>query len=75
MEVKGGTNVNAKSLKLFRKTYSPKISIRFSLKNTRLDNDLLNISLFNIFLCEQLLASSSEERVKQGNTSSEKCVK
>ena len=54
IEVKSGTNVNAKSLKLFRQTYSPKTSIRFSLKNTRLDNGLQNISLFNVFLCEQL---------------------
>ena len=64
IEVKSGTNVKAKSLKLFRETYSPRISIRFSLKNTRLDNDLLNISLYNIFLCEQLLNYSSEKCVK-----------
>jgi hypothetical protein len=48
-------NVKAKSLKLFRETYSPKISVRFSLKNTRIDDGLLNISLCNVFLCEQLL--------------------
>lgn len=55
IEVKSGMNVKAKSLKIFRESYLPKISIRFSLKNTRLDNDLQNISLFNIFLYEQLL--------------------
>jgi len=60
IEVKSGTNVKAKSLKLFREKYTPNISIRFSLKNTRLDNGLHNISLFNIFLCEQLLDYSSE---------------
>ena len=65
IEVKSGTNVNAKSLKVFRETYSPKISVRFSLKDTRLDNDLQNISLFNIFLFEQLLDSSCEKCVKQ----------
>jgi len=64
IEVKSGTNVKAKSLKLFRETYSPKISLRFSLKNTQLNNDLLNISLFSIFLCEQLLDYSSEKCVK-----------
>jgi predicted AAA+ superfamily ATPase len=64
IEVKSGTNVNAKSLKIFRVTYSPKISIRFSMRNTRLDNDLQNISLFNIFLYEQLLNHSSEKCVK-----------
>ncbi|MDR3366276.1 MAG: AAA family ATPase [Prevotellaceae bacterium] len=64
MEVKSGTNVKAKSLKLFREKFKPKISVRFSLKNTRLDNDLLNISLPNIFLYEKLLSYSSEKCVK-----------
>ena len=75
IEVKSGTNVNAKSLKIFREMYSPKISVRFSLRNIRLDNDLQNISLFKIFLCEQLLDSSSEKCVKTTQNSSEKCVK
>jgi len=64
IEVKSGTNVKAKSLKLFRETYLPKISVRFSLRNTRLDNDLLNISLYNSFLCEQLLDYSFRKCVK-----------
>ena len=64
IEVKSGTNVNAKSLKLFRETYSPKIGIRFSLKNTRLDGDLLNISLYSSFLYEQLLYCSFRKCVK-----------
>ena len=55
IEVKSGINVNAKSLKVFRETYSPKISIRFSLKSTRLDNGLQNISLFSIFSYEPIL--------------------
>jgi hypothetical protein len=62
--MKSGTNVKAKSLELFREAYRPKISIRFSLKNARLDNDLQNISLFGIFLCEQLLDYSCEKCVK-----------
>ncbi|MCL2131384.1 MAG: AAA family ATPase [Lentimicrobiaceae bacterium] len=65
IEVKSGTNVKARSLKIFRETYSPKISVRFSLKNTRLDNDLQNISLLNVFLFEVLLDRSSEKCVKQ----------
>jgi predicted AAA+ superfamily ATPase len=64
IEAKSGTNVKAKSLKIFREKYSPKISIRFSLKDTRLDNDILNISLFKSFLCEKLLGYSSEKCVK-----------
>jgi predicted AAA+ superfamily ATPase len=65
IEVKSGTNVKAKSLKLFRETYSPKISIRFSLKNTRIDNDLLNISLYSVFLCEELLNYSFDKCVNK----------
>jgi predicted AAA+ superfamily ATPase len=64
VEVKSGTNVKAKSLKLFRETYLPKISVRFSMKDTRKDNDLLNISLFKIFIFEHLLDYSSEKCVK-----------
>jgi predicted AAA+ superfamily ATPase len=64
IEVKSGKNVKAKSLKIFREKYTPKVSVRFSLKNTRLDNDMLNIALFNSFLCEKLLNYSSEKRVK-----------
>jgi predicted AAA+ superfamily ATPase len=64
IEVKSGTNVNAKSLKIFREKYSPRISVRFSLKGTRLDGELQNISLLNIFLFEQLLDGSSDKCVK-----------
>ena len=55
IEVKSGLNVKAQSLKVYREQYKPQLSIRFSLKDTKLDNDLLNISLCNIFLCEKLL--------------------
>ena len=64
IEVKSGTNVKAKSLKLFRETYSPKISVRFSMKDTRLDGNLHSISLLNIFLLEHLLDSSCGKCVK-----------
>jgi predicted AAA+ superfamily ATPase len=65
IEVKSGMNVKAKSLKIFREKYLPKVSVRFSLKNTRLDNNLLNISLFSIFLCENLLNYSFGKCVKR----------
>jgi predicted AAA+ superfamily ATPase len=63
IEVKSGSNVKAQSLKVYRERYKPELAIRFSLKDTKLDNDLLNISLFNIFLWEQLLDYSSEKCV------------
>ena len=55
IEVKSGTNVKAKSLKIYRETYSPRISVRFSLKNSKLDAGLQNIFLPHIFLFEQLI--------------------
>ena len=64
IEVKSGTNVKAKSLQIFREKYSPKISVRFSMRGTKLDGDLQNISLKNIILFEHLLDSSPEKCVK-----------
>ena len=46
IEVKSGENIKSKSLAIYRKTYQPRISIRFSLKNLSFDNGLLNIPLF-----------------------------
>ena len=64
IEVKSGTNVKAKSLKQFREKYSPKISVRFSLKDTTLNDGLLNISLYYVSIFELLLKISSEKCVK-----------
>jgi hypothetical protein len=46
VEVKSDENILGKSLALFNKKYQPPIRIRYSLKNLRLDNGLLNIPLF-----------------------------
>ena len=48
IEVKSGTNLNAKSLRIYREKYSPKLSVRFSMQNLRLDGGLLNIPLYLI---------------------------
>ena len=64
IEVKSGTNVKAKSLKQFREKYSPKISVRFSLKETRLDGNLLNISLYHSPVFDFLLDYSISKCVK-----------
>jgi len=60
IEVKSGTNVKAKSLKQFRDKYLPKMSIRFSLKDTKLDDNLLNISLYYSPFFDSLLESCSK---------------
>ena len=46
VEVKSGMNLNAKSLRIFRKKYNPQIAIRSSLNNLKFDNGLLNIPLY-----------------------------
>ena len=46
IEVKSDENIRSKSLAIYRKTYSPKLSIRFSLRNLKYDDGLLNIPLF-----------------------------
>lgn len=46
VEVKSDENIRSKSLAVYRKTYSPGISIRYSLRNLKLDDGVLNIPLF-----------------------------
>ena len=46
IEVKSGISVKAKSLSEYRKKYTPKVSVRFSLKNRQNEGDLLNIPLY-----------------------------
>lgn len=46
IEVKSDVNVRSKSLSIYRNRYNPKLSIRYSLKNFKYDNGLLNIPLF-----------------------------
>ena len=50
IEVKSGQNVYAKSLKLFRNKYQPKLAVRFSLLAREYNNGLLNIPLYESFL-------------------------
>ena len=46
VEVKAAQNVSGKSLHLYNEKYSPKLRIRFSLKNLKKDDNILNIPLF-----------------------------
>ena len=46
IEVKADENVRSKSLTFYRKEFSPGLSIRYSLKNLKYDNGLVNIPLF-----------------------------
>ncbi|MDR1184754.1 MAG: ATP-binding protein [Coriobacteriales bacterium] len=55
IEVKSGTNVKAKSLKVYRDTYHPSLSVRFSLLELSYNDGLLNIPLYYSFLFDSLL--------------------
>ena len=46
IEVKSGNNLKAKSLKIFKEKYHPKIQIKVSNRNVNLNNGILNIPLF-----------------------------
>lgn len=46
IEVKSGMNVKAKSLKVFRERYQPKLAVRFSLKPLEYNNGLLNLPIY-----------------------------
>lgn len=46
IEVKSGTNVKAKSLRVFRDLYSPELAVRFSLRPLKYDDGLLNLPIY-----------------------------
>jgi predicted AAA+ superfamily ATPase len=55
VEVKAGKSIQAKSLKVYRDKYNPKLAIRTSMLNLRLDEGLLNVPLYAIFNLENYL--------------------
>jgi hypothetical protein len=48
IEVKSDENIRSKSLSYYRKEFNPKLSIRFSLRNLKLEDGLINIPLFMV---------------------------
>ena len=70
VEVKSETNTAGKSLKKFRELFpdQTKLRIRFSMNNLKLDDDVLNISLFLADRTDLLIGLALEER-KQNNFS------
>lgn len=55
LEVKSGDNVKAKSLKVYREKYKPRLSIRFSMRKLQITDGLLNMPLYAVFLMPELL--------------------
>jgi predicted AAA+ superfamily ATPase len=56
IEVKSGTNVKARSLRVYRDKYNPRLSVRFSLKNLEYNDGLLNIPLYYSPAFDQIVA-------------------
>jgi uncharacterized protein len=48
IEVKSDENIRSKSLSIYRKHFLPEISIRYSLRNLKYDDGLINIPLFMV---------------------------
>ncbi|MDR1682329.1 MAG: AAA family ATPase [Candidatus Symbiothrix sp.] len=57
IEVKSGLNVKSQSMKVYRERFNPELAIRFSLKETKMDGNLLNISLYHSPFFDYLLKS------------------
>lgn len=56
IEVKSDTRISGKSFAEFDKRYSPKLRIRYSLKNLALDGNLLNIPLYLADWTKQIIS-------------------
>lgn len=61
VEVKSNENIRSKSLAFYRKEYHPRLSIRFSLRNLKLDNGLINIPLFMVDYTGKLIRNLNED--------------
>ncbi|MFN2314641.1 MAG: DUF4143 domain-containing protein [Bacteroidales bacterium] len=60
VEVKSDENIRSKSLAFYRKEYHPPLSIRFSLRNLKLDDGLINIPLFMVDYTGKLIRHLNE---------------
>ena len=65
VEVKSGANISSKSLRKFKELFSDqvKLRVRFSLDNLKLNDGVLNISLF---MADQVIGMALEWRKNQG---------
>lgn len=55
IEVKSGENVRAKSLKVYREKYQPKLAVRMSLLGLEKNDGLLNVPLYESFVARRLI--------------------
>jgi uncharacterized protein len=59
IEVKSDESIRSKSLTVYNDLYQPPMRIRYSLKNLKKDDELINIPLFMVDYTEKLLELSS----------------
>ncbi len=55
IEVKSDENIRSKSLSVYNRLYEPSVRVRYSLKNLKKDDGLINIPLFLVDYTEKLL--------------------
>lgn len=59
IEVKSDENIRGRSLTIYNDQYKPSTRLRYSLRNLKLDNGLLNIPLFMVDYTEKLMGLRS----------------
>lgn len=57
IEVKASTSTKSRSLNVYNQQFQPPVRIRYSLKNLKMDHNLINIPLFMVDYTEKLLKS------------------
>lgn len=62
IEVKSDENVRGKSFTLYNQKYAPSIRVRFSLKNLKKDNNLINIPMFLADHLDKFIALAVKEK-------------
>lgn len=63
VEVKSGFNTQAKSLKVFREKYQPKLTFRLSLNDYHKTDDLIDLPLYAVHLIPQIIEEYNKNEV------------
>ncbi|MBU4251617.1 MAG: ATP-binding protein [Candidatus Omnitrophica bacterium] len=63
IEVKSDENVRGKSFTLYNQKYAPLIRVRFSLKNLKKDNNLINIPMFLADHLDKIIGLAVKEKI------------
>jgi predicted AAA+ superfamily ATPase len=65
IEVKSGFNTQAKSLKVFREKYQPKLSFRLSLNNYNKSDDLIDLPLYAVHLIPKIIEEYNKNELSK----------